>query len=127
MLLHEGTGRTKVSLSTQTIGDDVIVFLFNDQGHIGAVAVSDYSFAENRASTSVITRLGHKDDEVARDAAHRICRFLKEPVCVVAGIHLNRITEEEIGEIVKNCEKLIGELLSVMSGSRQGNPGPPAC
>jgi len=85
--ISEGKGRTRVSLSTQWIGNDLILCIFNKQGHIGAVAVADFDHQENRASTSVITRLGHKDDSIAYMAAYRICRYVKEPVCAIAGIH----------------------------------------
>jgi hypothetical protein len=72
ILMKTGKGRTKVSLSAQRMGRDLIVYLFNEQAHLGAIAVADYSKDENRASTSVITRLGHKDDAVASNAAHKL-------------------------------------------------------
>ena len=108
--LNAGRGRTKVSLSAQWIGNDLIVCLFNGQGHLGAVAVADFCHAENRASTSVITRLGHKDDAVACNAAHTLCRKFKKPVCAIAGIHLDNITDEEITEIKRNCDSLVERL-----------------
>ena len=106
-LFHEGEGRTKVGMSVNRIGGDLIVCLFNEAGHIGAVAVADYREEENRASVSVITRLGHMEDTLASDAARRLCKAVRRPVCVIAGIHLDNITKDEIAEIVKNCEKLI--------------------
>jgi len=108
-LLSQGAGRTKVSLSAQSIGNDLIVCLFNERGHLGAVAVADYCHAENRVSTSIITRLGHKDDSVAYSAAHKLCKQLKEPVCAIAGIHVDNITDDEIGQIMQNCDKLVEE------------------
>jgi hypothetical protein len=116
VLLTEGANRTRVNLTTSRIGNDLIVYLFNDQGHIGAVAVSDYADQENRSSTSVITRLGHKDDSVAYRAAHRLCKKLKQPVCVIAGIHVDDISGLEIAEITDNCDKLVDTLLSVIGG-----------
>jgi hypothetical protein len=110
ILLNAGKGRTKVSLSAQCIGKDLIVCLFNGQGHLGAVAVADFCHAENRASTSVITRLGHKDDAVACNAAHKLCRILKKPVCAIAGIHVDTIKEEEIAEVLRNCDLLVEKL-----------------
>ncbi len=107
--LSEGTGRTKVNLSAQLIGKDLIVCIFNENGHLGAVALADYSHAENRASTSVITRLGHKDDSIACNAAHKLCKRLREPVCAIAGIHLDNITGEEIAQITQNCDRLADE------------------
>jgi len=111
VVLSEGNGRTRVSLSAQWIGKDLIVCLFNERGHIGAVAVADYSPADDRASTSIITRLGHKDDLVAYSAAHALCKQLREPVCAVAGIHVESITSEEIMQITQNCDKLVQELI----------------
>jgi hypothetical protein len=112
--MTEGTDRTRVSLTTSSIGNDLVVHLFNDQGHIGAVAVSDYSNRDNRPSTSVITRLGHKDDSVAYSAAYRLCKKLKQPVCVIAGIHVDNIASAEIAEITNNCDKLIDRLISAV-------------
>ncbi len=109
--LSEGTGRTRVELTTHTIGNDLIVCLFNDQGHIGAVALAEFNHQEKRASTSVVTRFGHKDDLIAYNAAHHLCRHLKKPVCAIAGIHLDNITEEEIAGIKRNCDALVEKLI----------------
>ena len=120
VVLSEGRGRTRVSLSTQRIGSDLIVCLYNECGHIGAVALADYSPVEDRTSTSVMTRLGHKDDSVAMHAAHALCKESKEPVCAIAGIHLDNITGEEIREITQNCNKLVQELIHSLSPSVEG-------
>jgi hypothetical protein len=96
-----------VHLSIQQLGSDFIVCLFNAQAHLGAVAVADYDSKENRASTSVITRLGHKDDQAAYKAAYKLCKRLKKPVCAIAGIHLDNITQEEIAQITRNCDALV--------------------
>ena len=100
-----------MQLSTHLIGSDLIVCIFNEQGHIGAVAVAEYDFKENRASTSVITRLGHKDDRVAYNAAYKLCSRLRKPVCAIAGIHVDNISKEEISKIMHNCEALVEKCL----------------
>jgi len=110
-LLREGTGRTTVSLSTHAMGEDLVVYVFNEQAHLGAIAVADYSPAEGRVSTSVITRLGHKDDVIASSAARKLCKHLKSPVCVIAGIHLDGITVDEISRIMQNCDKLVEKFI----------------
>jgi len=114
-LRHEGTGRTRITLSTSYIGKDLIICLSNDAGHIGAVAVADYSEKENRASVSVLTRLGHKEDSVATGAAHELCKIVKRPVCVIVGIHLDNITDKEIAQILENCAKLVSALSEQLS------------
>lgn len=115
--LSEGSDRTRISLTARPAGEDLIVSIFNENDHVGAVAVAEYSFVEDRASTSVITRFGHKDDAVAYTAAHRLCRQLKKPICVIAGIHLDEITKEEIAKVIKNCETLVDRLASMMDSA----------
>jgi len=116
--LIKGTGRTKISLSACHVGNDLVVCIYNENAHIGAVAVGEYDHREQRASTSVITRLGHKDDAVAQQAAHAISKYTKKPVCVIAGIHINNITEEEINQVLENARGLITELTSQTLGSQ---------
>lgn len=83
--LTTGEDRTKVSLLACHMGSDLIVRIYNENAHIGAVAVGEYDHKENRASVSVITRLGHKDDAVAQKAAYLISKSVKRPVCVIGG------------------------------------------
>ena len=111
--MSEGSGRTKVTFAVQSMGSDLVVRLYNAQGHIGAVALAEYHPGEKRASTSVLTRFGHKDDSVAYTAAYRICSRFKKPVCALAGIHLDDITGEEIRQIVKNCNTLVDRFLGM--------------
>jgi len=110
--LTKGEGRTKVSLVAHYMGSDLIVYLYNENAHIGAVAVGEYDHKEKRASTSVITRLGHKDDAVAQKAAYSISKSTRKPVCVVAGIHLDNITDAEIGKILENTSSLVDEFIT---------------
>jgi len=91
----EGEGRARVSLSASYAGEDLVVQIYNKNAHIGAVAVAEFDRNEQRASVSVITQLGHKEDVVARDMAHLICKMMRKAVCVIAGIHLDNITEAE--------------------------------
>lgn len=107
-----GEGRTKVTLSAHQMGSDPIVYLYNENAHIGAVAVGEYEHKEKRASTSVITRLGHKDDAVAQKAAYLISKAMKKPVCVIAGIHVDNITEVEINQILENASSLVDEFIT---------------
>ncbi|MFC1867169.1 hypothetical protein ACFL0H_03440 [Thermodesulfobacteriota bacterium] len=109
--ITKGTGRTKVCLSAQNLGDGLVVTIYNEYAHIGAVAVGEYYDKENRASTSVITRLGHKDDAIAKKTAYLISRKTKRPCCVIAGVHLEDITGEEIGEFLKNADSLVEDFL----------------
>lgn len=107
-----GEGRTRVCLSAHCLGDDLIVYIFNEKAHIGAVAVGEYDQEKKRTSVSVITRLGHKDDVVAQNAAHSISKFTKKAACVVAGIHIDKITNKEIACILESTDRLVEEFLT---------------
>jgi hypothetical protein len=93
-------------------GDGLVVRIYNVNPHIGAVAVGDWDGAEQRASVSVMTRLGHKDDALAQMAAHAISKTTRRPCCVVAGVHLDDINLTEIKQVLKNAEGLVEEYLT---------------
>lgn len=93
------------------LGHDLVVCIYNENAHLGAAAVGEYDHEEGRASSSVITRLGHRDDEVAKKQAHFIARHTRKPVCVISGIHLDNITKQEIEEILSQAESLVSEFL----------------
>lgn len=110
--ITRGKGRTKVSLSAHYVGSDLVIYIYNQNAHIGAVAVGEYDRKTRRTSTSVITRLGHKDDAVAQKAAYLISKATRKPVCVIAGIHLGNITEIEITKLLENTNSLVDEFVS---------------
>ncbi len=89
----------------------LVIYIYNQNAHIGAVAVSEYDRKTKRTSTSVITRLGHKDDAVAQKAAHLISKATRKPVCLIVGIHLDNITEAEIAELLQNTDGLVDEFI----------------
>jgi hypothetical protein len=109
--ISQGEGRTRVMLSAQWLGRDLVIYIYNENAHIGAIALGEYDPDSGRASTSVITRLGHKDDVVAQKAAYRVCKSTKRPVCVIAGIHVDRIYGTEIDQTLINVEILVDRLI----------------
>lgn len=109
--ITRGEGRTRLTLSARSLGDDFALFIYNENAHIGAVAVGEYDHEEKRASTSVITRHGHKDDAIALKAAYLVSRKTKRPSCVIVGVHLDDITEEEIQEFLANADSLVEDFL----------------
>jgi hypothetical protein len=113
--LTKGEGRARVNITVNSMGSDLVVRIYNQDAHIGAVAVGDYDYEHERASVSVITRLGHKDDALARDAAYLLSKSTKRPVCVIAGIHLDDITSEEIEKFLANTKIAISEIANVWS------------
>jgi gallate decarboxylase subunit D len=107
-----GTGRTAITLEADPFGTGLIVKIFNENVHLGAVAVGEYDETQQRASVSVHTRLGHKDDALAQKAAYDISKTLRLPVCVIAGVHLDDITTKEIDQILVNTQAAVRALLN---------------
>jgi hypothetical protein len=112
-----GEGRTEVSLRADTLGDNLVILIYNENAHIGAVAVGEWDEKEQRASVSVHTRLGHKDDTIAQKAAYTISKSIKKPVCVIAGVHIENITAEEIKQVLDNAEVVVGEFIKIHRGT----------
>ena len=106
-----GEGRTRIQLKATHIGKDLLVVISNENAHLGAVAIGEFDQKSQRTSVSVITRLGHKDDSVARNAAYSITKATQISACVIAGIHLDDISEAEIGELVRNSQQVVKILI----------------
>jgi hypothetical protein len=117
--LSRGEGRTRIELLAHYLGSDLIVCIYNENAHLGAVAVGEYNHEEGRASSSVITRSGHRDDEIAKRQAHLIARHTQKAVCVIAGIHLDNITKKEIDEILSQADGLVMALLNELDKSSE--------
>jgi len=98
-----------------------VVRIYNKNAHIGAVAMADYDHEHERASVSVITRLGHKDDALAGEAAYLLSKSIRRPVCVIAGVHLDNITGEEIDEILANTRTAISEIINAYTQQKRVN------
>jgi hypothetical protein len=119
--LTKGEGRARVDVTVNSLGSDLVVRIYNQNAHIGAVAVGDYDYEHERASVSVITRLGHKDDILAKEAAYLLSKSTRGPVCVIAGVHVDNITAEEIDEILANTKIAVSEIVNAYSRQKRGN------
>ena len=109
--LAKGGGRTKIYLAAWHTGDDLLVYIYNKNIHLGAVAIGEFDNSTGRTTISIISRLGHKDDAVAQRVAYAITKHTKRATCVVAGIHVDAITQAEIAEILANGDDLIQEFV----------------
>jgi hypothetical protein len=119
--LTKGEGRARVSVTADSMGSDLVVRIYNQNAHMGAVAVGDYDSEHKRASVSVVTKLGHKDDALAGEAAYLLSRSIRRPVCVIAGVHLDNITREEVDKILANTKIAISEIIDVCNQQKRVN------
>lgn len=107
-----GRGLYKVEAEVRLVGTDLIVTLYGgSKPHIGSIAVAlpRPSLKDKRqmsSTSSVYNLLGHKDGVVAQKLSETLSTRLNKNVVVVAGIHVDRITQKGIEKILENCDKL---------------------
>jgi hypothetical protein len=117
--VESGSGRTRLSARVLFQGRSPVVVVSGGEAHIGAVALAEPVAREDtaehagarRATVSLLVRTGHREDELAAEAARRISTACGKPAVVCAGIHLDEITTEEIAQVRRNMEILTERIL----------------
>ncbi|MEE8340457.1 MAG: hypothetical protein V3R56_09950 [Xanthomonadales bacterium] len=100
------------------IGADILVYIWGgDRPHIGAVAAAQprpsLADEDRRSATcSVLTYLGHKEDEVVKLVAEHLSAALDTHVVVTAGIHWDGLNQNEISSIGTRIEEIIRLLMA---------------
>lgn len=104
------------------IGPDVLVWIWGgEKPHIGAVAAAQprpslADPARTSATASVLTYVGHKEDDLAKHAAEVLAAALGTRVVVTAGIHWDHLTPDAIRTIGARCEEIVGRLRQALGG-----------
>ena len=115
--IEEGEGSYCVSLRAFALTNGIIVHITGgDEPHIGGVAVglprpSTQDPSRVTANVSVISILGHKDDELARPIADRLVRELNSIIVVIAGVHIHQANQTDIERIIDNTNLAVEEFL----------------
>lgn len=115
--LSHQKGRFKIRANAILVGEDLIVTIWGGtRPHIGAVAMAvPRSSLRNpdvtSATSSVLTRVGHKEDDIVKGISERLSSELGKVVVVSAGIHFDDITDDEIDIIRLACDALACKLI----------------
>lgn len=107
-------GRTALLLEWEKLGSDYSVRLTGGRAHVGAVALGSFDSISGRASSSVITAPGHREDELALKGARQLSEASRSTTVFIVGIHVDSITKNEIEEIVHVSEGMIDELSNIL-------------
>jgi hypothetical protein len=111
-----GTGAYRVDAVALICGPDIALCLYGGtHPHVGACALalprpSLLDAEKPSASASVLTALGHKEDEVVRAAALDLATAFGSRVSVCAGIHIDDATSEDIALLWANYEQALSEI-----------------
>jgi len=113
-----GEGKLRVYAIAVVPDQGVIVHLLGGEvSHVGAVALgiprpSLQDPARLSATSSVITVVGHKEDEIAKPLADEIARTIGRTAVVVAGIHAEGASPEEVATLAANAWEAARRLLA---------------
>ena len=114
-------GKFKINAAMREMGPDILVAVWGGTfPHIGAVGMAQVrqslkSAEETSATSSVFTFLGHKEDELTKPLAEEITRRLARNAIVVAGIHWDSLTDDEIKTVGKLCQRLSEKIIKKLS------------
>ncbi len=109
--------RFKVVAAIHEIGPDILVAVWGgNRPHIGAIGMAQARQSlrdEERtaATSSVFTLLGHKEDLIVKPLSEEITRRFGRNSVVVAGIHWDNLTDDEIETAEKLCQKLTVKII----------------
>lgn len=107
-----------LQIRTVPQGRDFVWLVTGGEAHVGAAAVAYRDEADGRIHSRVLTVPGHRETELAQELAERAAERLGTTVTVVAGIHLEGATREDIVRIVEEVRRLAGEELDLLEKER---------
>jgi hypothetical protein len=100
--ISAGEGRTEVRAEVFEVGSDLLIVIGGEGPHIGAATLVDSSDAEPQT-----LRVGrHREGELSDLVARTVSGATGRRTLTVAGIHLDRITKDEIEKIRHNVRQL---------------------
>jgi hypothetical protein len=112
-VLSNARGRVEVTMKAVDVVGDRLVTITGGSGHIGAVALGIKTGGV--ATSSVITVPAHKEDRIARDAAEKLAKALGRTVVVLAGIHYDDMSKDEIMDTLQLCDEMVKALAGELS------------
>lgn len=105
-------GGIDITLEAKRVGDDYLLTLTGGREHVGAVGVGHFDEKSHRASSSVLTMPGHREEQLALQGARQVSRATQKTTVFVAGIHQDDISPEEIKDVVSTAETMIADFIT---------------
>ena len=105
-------GKIEIALDAKKIGEDYLLTLTGGEEHVGAVATGFFDERSQRASSSVVTMPGHREEYLALHGARQVSRATKRTSVFVVGIHQDDISPEEIRNIVSAAEEMVESFIA---------------
>ncbi len=116
-----GKGRCRLTANLVLQGTNPVLIIGGGAMHVGAVALGEPirpAKGEPHVRVSLLAREGHREDELARKTAERLADATGEAAVTCVGIHLDKISKQEIEEVRKNTDRLIDLVIERLSTLR---------
>ena len=116
-ILEEQTGGAyPVSCQVVSMGQDYTICVWGgDTPHVGSVVMSlarpSLTGEGIGVTSSVLNGMGHKDEYVARKFAEAVAAKYNCTAVCTCGIHIDRITKEQLKDVADACDRLLARLL----------------
>ena len=114
-------GMFKISAAVYEMGPDILAAVWGGTyPHIGAIGMAQVrqslkAAEETSATSSVFTFLGHKEDLLVKPLAEELTRRLARNSVVVAGIHWDNLTDDEIKTVEELCHRLTAKIIKKLT------------
>lgn len=121
-----GRGRHCVECVAATTGAGLVVTITGgERPHVGAVGLGlpRPSLSDPQrlsATSSVLTVVGHRDDELAKPLAAQLAAGLNQVAVVVVGVHVANATAEDIELLSANVRLAAAALLERLQAGGHG-------
>ena len=99
-----GSGNTKVDYVIEDMGDDYKITITGGTIHIGGTALV------TNDSYNILSVENHKEYVIIQPLADRLTKYEDITILIVAGIHVDDISLDEIDEIVENNKEAINQI-----------------
>ena len=110
--ITRNVGSIEIVLNAKKVGNDYLVTLTGGRDHVGAVAIGFFDEKSQRASSSVITIPGHREEQLALKSAKQVSIATKKTTIFIAGIHKDNINNEDIKNIVSVACEMVEDLIT---------------
>ena len=119
--LSRTQGPFRIEAEALLIGEDLVVSIWGGtRPHVGAVALaiprpSLHDKKVTSATSSVFTRLGHKEDEIVKRFSEQVSAGVNRVVVVTAGIHWDGISPHGVETVRSLCDDVARRLIEMVS------------
>ncbi|QMV44520.1 prenylated flavin chaperone LpdD [Cohnella cholangitidis] len=100
------------------MGVDVAFIVTGGKAHIGAAATAYWS-EDGNVRVNALSLPGHREEELAAELATMASRSLRRTVAVVAGLHFEQPTKQDIEAIVAEARNKMKQVLNGESGTTE--------